>query len=171
MPKKQYESCSRGCMSQNYGKIHMKATICVPRIKLYAHVPNFSNVCALSNLVSLSIKFDVCSKAFSHIILFNDHETCTTNEKCICCGLQHRIYHVYGIDMLMNVRTLSWSWEPVSCSLNGTLQPPPGGQPLNPPWTPRASAPSARFVRSRLSPPPHVGNLPKPMGYIAKCAT
>ena len=36
----------------------------------YAHLPNFSNVCALSNLVSLFIKFDVCSKhAFTSFFL------------------------------------------------------------------------------------------------------
>ena len=68
-----------------------------------AHLSNFNNLCALSNLVSLFIKFDVRSKRAFTSFFFNVHETCTINEKCICYGLQHWNYGM----MWMNVMILS----------------------------------------------------------------
>ena len=44
-------------------------------MKLYVHLPNFNIVCALSDLVSLFIKFDVCSKhaLTSFYLMFTGH--------------------------------------------------------------------------------------------------
>ena len=67
---------------KNYGKIHVKANICVSKMKLScAHLSNFNNVCALSNLVSLFIKFDVRSKhAFtSFFLMFTKYAQQTKN--------------------------------------------------------------------------------------------
>ena len=79
MPMKQYDSS--GYMPQKLWQNSRERITYVFQERSYAHLSNFNNVCALSNLVSLFIKFDVRSKhAFtSFFLMFTKYAQQTKN--------------------------------------------------------------------------------------------
>ena len=82
----------------------------------YAHLSNFNSVCALSNLVSLFIKFDVRSKhAFtSFFLMFTKYAQQTKNVFAAAYSTEITVWCRWMLWPCLS----TWSWGAFSCSLD-----------------------------------------------------
>ena len=80
----------------------------------YAHLSNFNNLCALSNIVSLFIKFDVRNKCVftSFFLMFTRHK----QTKSVFATAYRTEITVWCRWMLWFCLS-TWSWKAFSCSL------------------------------------------------------
>ena len=101
---------------KNYSRIPVKATIMFQEWS-YAHLPNFNNVCALSNLVSSLIKFNVWSKhAFTSCFsIFARNSQQTKNTFAAACCTEITVWCRWMLWFCL----VTWSWEAFSGSLYG----------------------------------------------------
>ena len=114
MPMKQYES--RGYMSQKLWQNSRESYHYVFQEWSHAHLSNFNNLCALSNLVSFFIKFDVRSKhAFtSFFLMFTRHAQQTKNVFAAAYSTKITVWCRWMLWFCL----FTWSWEAFSCSLD-----------------------------------------------------